>query len=55
MFLKERSGDNKTALIKDDDLCIRCGLCAKVCQTNAMTLERFEADEQILCVREENR
>jgi len=42
----------RTALIKDDDLCIRCGMCAKVCPTNAMTMERFQMEEQTLCVRE---
>jgi NAD-dependent dihydropyrimidine dehydrogenase PreA subunit len=52
-FLEEQAGGRKTAFIKDDDLCIRCGLCAKVCPTNAMTLERFQAEEEILCLREE--
>jgi NADPH-dependent glutamate synthase beta subunit-like oxidoreductase len=30
-----------TALVKDDDRCIRCGLCAIRCPTGAMTMERF--------------
>lgn len=30
-----------TALIKDDERCIRCGLCAIRCPTGAMTMERF--------------
>ena len=30
-----------TALIKDDTSCIRCGLCATRCPTEAMTMERF--------------
>jgi ferredoxin len=29
------------ALVKDDDRCIRCGLCAIRCPTGAMTMERF--------------
>lgn len=52
-LLEETSSSGDTALIKDDDLCIRCGLCAKVCPTRAMTLERFQAEEQILCMRED--
>ncbi|WP_041285923.1 FAD-dependent oxidoreductase [Desulfomonile tiedjei] len=51
-FLAAKSVIDKTALIKDDDLCIRCGLCAHVCPTNAMTLERFQVEEQILCNQE---
>ncbi len=30
-----------TALVKDDTSCIRCGLCATRCPTEAMTMERF--------------
>lgn len=40
--------NNKTALtamIKDEAVCIRCGLCATVCPTGAMTMERFSFKE----------
>ncbi len=30
-----------TVLLKDDTMCIRCGLCAVRCPTEAMTMERF--------------
>ncbi len=30
-----------TVLLKDDTECIRCGLCAQRCPTEAMTMERF--------------
>jgi len=30
-----------TVLLKDDTACIRCGLCAMRCPTEAMTMERF--------------
>lgn len=35
-----------TAMIKDDDRCIRCGLCAIRCPTGAMTMERFTITER---------
>jgi NADPH-dependent glutamate synthase beta subunit-like oxidoreductase len=34
------------AMIKDDDRCIRCGLCAIRCPTDAMTMERFSITER---------
>jgi len=34
-----------SAMIKDDDRCIRCGLCAIRCPTEAMTMEVFSYEE----------
>jgi formate dehydrogenase beta subunit len=34
-----------TAIIKDEEACIRCGLCAERCPTNAITMERMEFSE----------
>jgi NADPH-dependent glutamate synthase beta subunit-like oxidoreductase len=35
-----------SAMIKDDDRCIRCGLCAVRCPTDAMTMEKFQILER---------
>jgi NADPH-dependent glutamate synthase beta subunit-like oxidoreductase len=34
------------AMIKDDERCIRCGLCATRCPTDAMTMEKFTITER---------
>jgi NADPH-dependent glutamate synthase beta subunit-like oxidoreductase len=34
-----------SAIIKDEDRCIRCGLCAERCPTGAITMERFTFEE----------
>jgi NADPH-dependent glutamate synthase beta subunit-like oxidoreductase/formate hydrogenlyase subunit 6/NADH:ubiquinone oxidoreductase subunit I len=39
------SSMNGAAIIKDEDKCIRCGLCAKRCPTNTITMEKFEFEE----------
>lgn len=36
-----------TAMIKDEDRCIRCGHCAKRCPTGAITMEYFEYIEEV--------
>ncbi len=33
--------DDSSAILKDEDRCIRCGLCAERCPTDAITMERF--------------
>lgn len=42
----ETDGLPLSAMIKDDDRCIRCGLCAVRCPTDAMTMERFQIQER---------
>jgi ferredoxin len=34
-----------SAIIKDEERCIRCGLCVKRCPTGAITMELFEEEE----------
>jgi len=42
----DANGFPLAAMIKDDDRCIRCGLCAIRCPTEAMTMERFTITER---------
>ncbi len=42
----EGGGLPLSAMIKDDTRCIRCGLCAIRCPTDAMTMERFQITER---------
>ena len=43
--MRNRKREMLTAMIKDEIVCIRCGLCATVCPTGAMTMERFSFKE----------
>jgi len=42
----EAGGLPLAAMVKDDERCIRCGLCATRCPTDAMTMERFSITER---------
>jgi NADPH-dependent glutamate synthase beta subunit-like oxidoreductase len=42
----EANGLPLAAMVKDDERCIRCGLCAIRCPTDAMTMERFTITER---------
>lgn len=44
-------GQPLSAMIKDDERCIRCGLCAIRCPTDAMTMEVFHYEEQEVLAR----
>jgi formate hydrogenlyase subunit 6/NADH:ubiquinone oxidoreductase subunit I len=35
-----------TAIIKDEEACIRCGLCARWCPAQAITMERMHFEEE---------
>jgi NADPH-dependent glutamate synthase beta subunit-like oxidoreductase len=39
--VSERSGEPISAIIKDEERCIRCACCAQRCPTGAITMERF--------------
>lgn len=44
-LMRERFGDTdlagQSAIVKDEDKCIRCALCAERCPVGAITMERF--------------
>jgi NADPH-dependent glutamate synthase beta subunit-like oxidoreductase len=46
MARMEEGGLPLSAMVKDDARCIRCGLCAVRCPTDAMTMERFSITER---------
>jgi formate dehydrogenase beta subunit len=39
------AGHSAGAIVKDEERCIRCGLCAERCPTGAITMEALELDE----------
>jgi formate dehydrogenase (NADP+) beta subunit len=39
------AGASAGAIVKDEERCIRCGLCAERCPTRAITMESLELDE----------
>lgn len=38
----ELSGAEGSVMVKDETICIRCGLCAERCPVNTITMEAFE-------------
>ena len=47
--LKGDDVEKASAIIKDESVCIRCGLCAQRCPTGAITMERFIFKDNPTC------
>lgn len=45
-FYQHSEGETLSAMLKDDEKCIRCGMCAIRCPTDAMTMEVFYTKEE---------
>ena len=42
------NGATSSAMLFDPTLCIRCGLCAERCPTDAVTMEAFSFTEEVI-------
>lgn len=49
LLLEGFPAEAATAIVKDETICIRCGLCAERCPTGAITMERFIFKELPVC------
>jgi ferredoxin len=47
--LDGHDAEDASAIIKDETICIRCGLCAERCPVGAVTMERFQFKETPTC------
>jgi formate dehydrogenase beta subunit len=43
---EELSGKEGSVMVKDETICIRCGLCAERCPANTISMEAFEVFDQ---------
>lgn len=50
-FLEAHTTSGALGLIKDDDSCIRCGLCVRVCSSSALTMERLQTSIETVKAR----
>jgi formate dehydrogenase (NADP+) beta subunit len=52
---EELSGEEGSVMVKDETICIRCGLCAERCPANTISMEAFEVfdEDPDLITREE--
>jgi len=41
-LMEAKGWKSGAAMIMDENLCIRCGLCAQICPTNCITMQHFE-------------
>jgi formate hydrogenlyase subunit 6/NADH:ubiquinone oxidoreductase subunit I len=41
-LVEARSWKHGAAMIMDEYLCIRCGLCSQICPTNCITMQHYE-------------
>ena len=42
IYVSEALPQTKRVMVKDEDLCVHCGLCAERCPTAAWDMRRFE-------------